>query len=204
MIYEYAQLSWSQRIRFTPNTSSNKYAHDSNRSIGADAMRRTVPTRRLLEALSSFLSDVPRGLLMQLWGAALNGRTSTKDRICRYRCACFCVRFTQRNSHSQSTAYWQFLSRESRPHLRIPNFYDSQWLNLLVRRLAEITPSRSHQCTRYISAEKWQCQILRALLRRFPLLHPSPLLSRRILARASAYIALRAHIPVHGDLAAAT
>src|SRR6266700_3706790 len=64
-----------------------------------------------------FVPDVPRGLLMQLWGAALNGRTSMRDRICRYRCRMFpCAIHTVR-CHSQSTAYWQFLNKESRPHL---------------------------------------------------------------------------------------
>src|SRR5438309_8835674 len=65
-----------------------------------------------------FALDVPRGLLMQVWSAALNGRTSTKDRICRYRCRMFPCAIHTTNSHSQSTAYWQFLNRGSRPHLR--------------------------------------------------------------------------------------
>src|SRR5437879_4129646 len=51
-----------------------------------------------------FAPGVPRGLLMQLWGAALNGRTSTKDRICRYRCRMFPCAIHTTNSHSQTTA----------------------------------------------------------------------------------------------------
>src|SRR5438046_9897034 len=57
-----------------------------------------------------------RNLLMQLWGAALNGRTSTKDRIYRYRCRMFPCAIHTTNSHSQSTAYWQFLDRQDQPH----------------------------------------------------------------------------------------
>src|SRR6266480_2663738 len=64
-----------------------------------------------------FVPDVPRGLLMQVWSAALNGRTSTEDRICCDRCRMFPCAIHTTNSHSQSTAYWQFLNRESRPHL---------------------------------------------------------------------------------------
>src|SRR5947208_13568242 len=64
-----------------------------------------------------FVPELACGLLMQLWGAALNGRTSTKDRICRYRCRMFPCAIHTTNSHSQSTAYWQFLSRNSRLHL---------------------------------------------------------------------------------------
>src|SRR5437764_3616130 len=54
---------------------------------------------------------------MQASSAALNGRTSTKDRICRYRCRMFPCAIHTIRCHSQSTAYWQFLNRESRPHL---------------------------------------------------------------------------------------
>src|SRR5439155_15204584 len=36
-----------------------------------------------------FAPERARGLLMQALSAALNGRTSTKDRICRYRCRMF-------------------------------------------------------------------------------------------------------------------
>ena len=54
---------------------------------------------------------------MQLWGAALSGRPSTKDRKCRYRCRMFPCAIHTTNSHSQSIACWQFLNRESRPHL---------------------------------------------------------------------------------------
>src|SRR5207247_8726650 len=67
-----------------------------------------------------FVLELALGLLMQLWGAALNGRTSTKDRICRYSYRMVPCAIHTTNSHSQSTAYWQFLNRESRPHL--PNF----------------------------------------------------------------------------------
>ncbi len=56
---------------------------------------------------------------MQLWGAAVNGRTSTKDRICRYRCRMFPCAIHTTNSHSQSIACWRFLSRDS--HLHLPN-----------------------------------------------------------------------------------
>src|SRR5438445_8104836 len=67
-----------------------------------------------------FALDVPRGLLMQVWSAALNGRTSTKDRICRYRCRMFLCAIHTTNSHSRSIPCWPFLGRNSRPHL--PNF----------------------------------------------------------------------------------
>src|SRR5439155_23671318 len=57
-----------------------------------------------------------RGLLMQLWGAALNGRTSTKDRICRYRCRMFPCAIHTIHCHSQSIPCWPFLSRETQVH----------------------------------------------------------------------------------------
>ena len=66
--------------------------------------------------MQSFVLDPARGLLMQA-SCAPDGRISTKDRICRYRYRMFpCAIHTVR-CHSQSTAYWQFLSRGSRPHL---------------------------------------------------------------------------------------
>jgi hypothetical protein len=97
--------------RFLPNTTDgfSQSARQRNQVI------------TLTHAVKPFFAlGVPRGLLMQLWGAALNGRTSMKDRICRYRCRMSpCAIHTVR-CHSQSTAYWRFLNRESRPHL--PNF----------------------------------------------------------------------------------
>ena len=59
---------------------------------------------------------------MQLWSAALNGRTSRKDRICRYRCRMFPCAIHTTYCHSQSIACWRFLGRQGRLHLPNSSF----------------------------------------------------------------------------------
>ena len=81
--------------RFLPNTTDgfSKSARQRNQLI------------TLTHAVKPF-SALERacGLPMQASSAALNGRTSTKDRICRYRCRMFPCAIHTTNSHSQSTA----------------------------------------------------------------------------------------------------
>ena len=94
----------------------------------------------LAECWNSKLFSAPclvRDPLMQLWGAALNGRTSTKDRMCRDRCRMFPCAIHTIHSRSRSIPCWPFLSRETQAHrlnsslqrLRIARawgvFYDS-------------------------------------------------------------------------------
>src|SRR5947208_12901862 len=63
-----------------------------------------------------FVPELACGLLMQLWGAALNGRTSTEYRICRFRCRMSLCAIHTTHYHSQSTACWPFLSKEAQVH----------------------------------------------------------------------------------------
>jgi hypothetical protein len=102
----------SSLLASSPSLHANRVLYRKNLQPGTGSL--WLPKRQL--GLMLFFSlDVPRGLVMQLWSAALNGRTSTKDRIRRGRMFPCAIHTT--NSHSQSIACWQLLNRESRPHL---------------------------------------------------------------------------------------
>ena len=83
------------------------------RRPGSTVPRNSASNEHKVRFKLFFVPELACGQLMQLWGAALNGRTSTKDRICRYRCRMFPFAIHTTHHHSQSTACWPFLEQGS-------------------------------------------------------------------------------------------